>query len=299
MFLILQQIAEVLKTNSNYDIDRFSFAGSFGKRTNVLKSDADCVFFINNEKPPFNKVVEEFYEICSRPEVKNLFHTYDIRLNRNSVNFKINGLEMDVVIAANLVKDCKKGQSLAHIQQREVLQQIKLDPTEYNYLYSSSLAEATVYFMKTRVGFANEIARIAKFWFKSLGDEFENISGANTLIELIAVYAARKGRRGNRKFNPHLRAFIRFLDMLTNFEQLNVSFNRCNAMFKEHPPGESAVPRVIDPVNPYNNFIKYWSGKMIEALKCRAASTMDRLGHLVLNPCGDNRNDSVINTLFQ
>ncbi|XP_037052323.1 uncharacterized protein LOC119085891 [Bradysia coprophila] len=294
-----QRIVEVLKTNSSYDIDRFMFAGSFGKRTNVLQSDADCVFFINNENPPYDKVITEFYAICNRPEVKNSFNSYVVEMKRNSINFKINGLEMDVVIATNFVNHLKKGQSLAHVQQKEVLQLIKLNPTENCYKYSTSLAEATVYFMKTRVSFANEMARIAKYWFKSLGDEFKNISGASTFIELVAVYAARKGRHGNRKFNPYLKSFIRFLDNLMNFERLNVSFNRCNAMFKEHPPGDSKVPRVIDPVDPYNNFASYWHGSTseIETLKNHAASTMDRLHDLVLNSRCDNGSD-VVETLF-
>lgn len=205
-------------------------------------------------------------------------------MNKSSIYFKLNDLEMDVVLATNFVKDLKKHQSVAHIQQKHVLKWIQMNPKENCYKYSAALAEASVYFMKTRVGFANEMARIAKYWFKS--HDFKDISGASTFIELLAVYSTRKGRRGKRKYNPYLKAFIRFLEKLIKFENLNIAFNRCNAMFKDHPIGDSALPRVIDPVKPYNNFVRYWceNNDEIQMLKSSAASTLGRLQHLIVHP---------------
>lgn len=63
---------------------------------------------------------------------------------------------MDVVLATNFAKDLKKGQSLPHIQQKHALKMIQLNPADNCYKYSAALAEATIYFLKTRVGFANE-----------------------------------------------------------------------------------------------------------------------------------------------
>ncbi len=287
-----------MKKNSEHSIDRLLIAGSFGKRTNISQSDADCVVFINDQKPPFDQITKEFYEICNKPEVRNLFNSFSIKMNRNSINLKINGLEMDVVPATNFVKDLKKHQSLPHVQQREVLEYIKRNPTEYSYKFSSSLAEATVYFMKTRVGFANEIARIAKYWFKNLGNDLKDISGASTFIETVAVHAARKGRLGNRKHYPYLKAFMRFLEKLVNFETLDVSFKRCNPVFKQHPPGNSAIPRVIDPVNPYNNLAENWSGKNIDTLKNCAAMTLARIQQMVLTPSQSASGRELDETLF-
>lgn len=44
-----------------------------------------------------------------------------------------------------------------------------------------------------------------------------DISGANTVIELLAVYAAREGHKEKRKHNPLLRAYIRFIESLMKF----------------------------------------------------------------------------------
>ncbi len=275
-----------MQKTSSYKIDRFAFAGSFGKRTNVLQSDADCIYFINDHEPPFDEIIKEFYDICNHSAVRNSFESYNIEMNKNSINLEIDGLEMDVVLATNFVT-VKKKQSLAHIQQREALQRIKLNPEENCYKYSSAMAEATVNFMKHRVGFANEMARIAKYWFKSRGiDDTKHISGASTFIELVAVYAARKGRRRNRQHNPYLKAFIRFLQMLMNFKELDVSFNNRSALFMKHSFYHK-MPRVIDPVNPYQNFARYWSSHKdkTDELKNEAATTFRRLQNLVLNPC--------------
>jgi len=153
--------------------------------------------------------------------------------------------------------------------------------------------------MKTRVAFANEIARIAKYWFKSLkcSTQFDGISGANTCIELVAVYAARKGYRRNRKFNPYLKAFIRFLESLIEFDELDVVFGICNRLL--YPANymiPRGTPRVIDPVNPYNNYASYWKYDEISMLKDCASITYKRLCNLILN--ANYSEDDMIDTLF-
>ncbi|KAG4075073.1 hypothetical protein HA402_008138 [Bradysia odoriphaga] len=295
-----QKIAEILKVKSVYKIDRFFFAGSFGKRTNTIQSDVDCVYFINGHMPPFEEILREFYDICNAPSVKKSFNSFEINLNKKSINFEINGLEMDVVLATNFAMGYKKHRSKRHYQQMGVLEQIKLNPAENCYQYSSALAEATLFFMKSRVSFANEMARIAKYWFQSIGRDF-HISGASTFIELVAVYAARKGRRGNRKNAPHLKAFIRFLEELMDFEKLDITFNSFSAIFKNHKLADYKLPRVIDPVNPYHNFAGYWCDKVddIEALKRSAAFTMERIQQLVLNQRATDVEDLVKSLLYQ
>lgn len=272
---------ETLQQKSSFKVDRIHFAGSFGKKTNVQNSDVDCVYFLNGKYPPFDDVLLECYNICK----SSLNHMFNIKLNKNSLNFVNKKFEMDVVFATNFVNDLKKNQSLPHIQQKYALERIREDPAKNGYKYSAALAEASVYFMKTRVGFANEMARICKWWFKNLvkSAKFDGISGANTFIELLAVYAARKGHRGKRKVIPHLRAYLRFLELIMKFETLNIAFSRCNPVFREHPPGENVIPRVIDPVNPYNNFTDYWSPDAIEALKDCASATYQQLRSMIVN----------------
>ncbi|XP_037044768.1 uncharacterized protein LOC119080484 [Bradysia coprophila] len=286
-----QKIAEILKVKSVYKIDRFFFAGSFGKRTNTIQSDVDCVYFINGHLPPFEGILREFYDICNQASVKKSFNSFEINLNKKSINFEINGREM--VLATNFAMDFKKHRSKRHHQQMGVLEQIKLNPAKNCYQYSSALAESTLFFMKSRVSFANEMARISKCWFQAIGRDF-HISGASTFIELVAVYAARKNM-------PYLKAFIRFLEELMNFEKLDVSFNSFRAISKDHKLANHALPRVIDPVNPYHNFAGYWCDKVddIQALKRSAAFTMERIQQLVLDQRVTDNEDLVKSLLHQ
>lgn len=189
---------------------------------------------------------------------------------------------MDVVVATNFVTKCKQRRSLPHAQQKEALKRIKSDPAKYSYSYSSALAEASVLFMRDRDGFSNDMARIAKYWFHSLDREFKHISAASTFIELVAVYAASRKIMKSRRRSPYLRAFVIFLELLSIFDKLDVSFGLCNG----HSPIDNTLPRVIDPANPYNNFARYWceSRKDIDAIQDSSASTLQQILELIAIP---------------
>lgn len=283
---------EILQSKTNFKIGRTHFAGSVGKKTNVQSSDIDLICLINDKMPPYQDVKDDFYSILKNSSIKNDFN---IEKKKHSIQLTKENFKMDVVPGTNFVK-VNKRQSIANQQIENVLQRIKENPDENFYKFSASLAEATVQFMKTRVGFANEMARICKQWYKSVKPTEDYISGGSTFIELVAVFAARRGQRGNRKFNSYLKCYIRFLEFLINFEQLNVAFNRCNPVFKAHLPSKS-IPRVIDPVNPYNNYINNWSSEAIQRLKQSATITYQQLQGLILN--GNCSEEQIIGMLFK
>lgn len=262
-----------------------------------MQSDVDCVYFINDEAPPFDEILKEFYDICNNPDAKNLFDTFSMKMNKNSINLEIDGVEMNVVVATNFVNKQKKRRSLHLVQQREVLKRIEMNPAENCYKFSSALAEASVHFMKSQNGFANEIARIAKYWFQSLDRGFDHISGASTFIELVAVHTARRKYNFKKKLNPHVKAFMKFLEVLINFENLDVSFGITVKMLQKH-----LLPCVIDPVNPYNNYARYWSENVseIDAIKSSAVSTLKRLEKLILSSHleGSASDEYLIETIF-
>lgn len=73
--------------------------------------------------------------------------------------------EFDVLPAANFTVGIQAdGDKLIDIQQQRVLARIERDPKKYGYMYSSSLADATVRFIEQQDGFVNEMVRLAKFW---------------------------------------------------------------------------------------------------------------------------------------
>ncbi|XP_055298389.1 2'-5'-oligoadenylate synthase 2-like [Sitodiplosis mosellana] len=261
------RIIKLLQTKSKFDIDRVCIAGSTGKKLTIIGSDIDCVLFINDERPKFEDVLDDFEDILT---MTDSFNDKDMKKTPYSIQFKAFGLKFDVLPAANFTKGLQlQGDSLINTQQQRVLAHIKQDPKKYGYMYSSSLAEAAVRFMKRQDGFVNEMVRIAKFWFKTLHfNDLRNRSGGKNCIELIAVYAAKQEE--NMETKSYLRSFKRFMDYLKNFDNLNIHFETDD---------DKDRPRVMDPVNPYNNLAKNWT-KSIHLLKDYANESNKRLQSL-------------------
>src|SRR5438876_1152752 len=72
------QIFELVQKKSKFSVDRVYIGGSEGKRTAVITADFDCVVFVNNEKPLFKRVLEDFEEIftlTNYPRIKNISST--------------------------------------------------------------------------------------------------------------------------------------------------------------------------------------------------------------------------------
>lgn len=277
-----------------YGIGRVSIAGSIGKKTNILLSDIDCVLFVNDEEPPFDDILELYYKtLCDSPfsDDCNLYK------NRHVVKIRKSGFRMDLVPAPNFLKT--PNQKWILMQQLAALERIKRNPRENCYKYSSALAVSTVQFMKERDGFTNQMARIAKFWYKSLSFN-EYISGASLFIELVAVYAAKNGYKGNRRYCPHLKAFIRFLLLLMRFDELDVIFEMDPQIFGKHLQHiDTELPRVIDPVNPYNNLVRNWNTKMRAWIVKYAEETYERLRDLVVDEPDTITMEHLIDDLFE
>lgn len=98
------------------------------------------------------------------------------------------------------------------------------------------------------------------------------VSGAKSCIETIAVYAAKQEEQMEKK--SYLRSFERFIQQLMNFEYLNIHFH------SEHEVLDKSRPRVMDPVNPYNNLANNWDRRSIELVKQYARETKRRLDYL-------------------
>ncbi|XP_055298386.1 2'-5'-oligoadenylate synthase 1A-like [Sitodiplosis mosellana] len=262
-------IIELLQTKSKFDIGRVCIAGSIGKKLTIIGSDIDFVLFINDERPMFGDVLEDFDNILT---MTDSFNIRDVHVTKYSIQFKALGFEFDVLPAANFTKGLQlQGDTLIDIQQQRVLEHIAQDPKKYGYMYSSSLAEAAVRFMKQQDGFVNEMVRIAKFWFKTLHlNDLRNRSGAKNCIELIAVYVAKQEE--NMETKSYLRSFKRFIDYLKNFDNLNIHFET-----DEHRVLNKSRPRVMDPVNPYNNLAKNWDRQSIQLVKAYAHESNRRL----------------------
>lgn len=102
------------------------------------------------------------------------------------------------------------------------------------------------------------------------------VSGAKSCIEQIAVYAATQEEMCTEI--SYLRCFKRFIKYLRNFDALNVQIMHFSK--KVRKAVDKNRPRVIDPVNPYNNLARNWNPKSIEWVKFYANGTKQRLDFL-------------------
>lgn len=260
---------------SIYRINRVVPAGSVGKQTDIKGSDLDYVMFINNQEPPFVGILTDFQNILrNHPKIGQL---YQIKKTQHSLQFQGSGFKMDLVLAPNY----KTGRKT---QRKGTLERIRESPSKNAYRFSAALAETSVYFLNRQSFFVKDIARIAKFWYKSLNMPY--ISGASTFIELVAVDAARQRgsaqHRRNTRFNGHLKVFLRFLKLLIDFEKLDLVFNL--GLFNDHEVIDKIPPRVIEPSNPYNNLVHNWSNELQSLIAQRAQDTYNQFESWIVNP---------------
>lgn len=163
MWLVISfQIIRLLQQKSKFDIGRVVIGGSTGKKTTIINSDVDLVIFFNGERPPFKGILDDFENIFT---LTDSFKIRDVHKTKYSIQFKAMDFEFDILPAANFTVGLQlDGDTMIDIQRQLVLQQIEKDPKKNGYMYSSSLADAAVRFMKGQSGFVHEFVRIAKFW---------------------------------------------------------------------------------------------------------------------------------------
>lgn len=95
-------------------------------------------------------------------------------------------------------------------------------------------------------------------------------SAAKHCIELIAVYAANQEEK--MQTTSYLRCFHRFIDYLQRFNNLDIRFEEYDDQVLD--PNR---PRVMDPVNPYNNLAEVWNQERIKTLQAYANESNRRL----------------------
>jgi len=275
------QVIELLQRKSRFPPARFCKAGSVGKATAIPGYDNDFVAFINGQEPPFESVLDDYEDILmltNRPKIVNLKKTI------HSLQFQANGIDIDLLPAQNFVSGFLNlgGDALAKKQANLALEQIQ-EKYKVNrgtiYNYSSSLAEAHVMYMKRQSGFIHELARLCKFWNKTLTID-AYISGRSTIIELLAIYAGQT-EENNQSSPSILRAFNRFLENMKNLDKIGISFQSEVLNLTCSPP-EFPKPFIIEPSNPFNNLAKGIKPRAMEQFKKFAGETLRRLKNEVL-----------------
>lgn len=239
----------------------------------------DIIIFIKNIQLPFDDVIKDFDRVLSN--ISLLGHEMKIkRCTPHSLKVTVDNYEFDVLPAIDFVPEANiEAERGLMLQQQRTLDKMKEVSHRQSSDYSSSLAFSTVEFMKQQSSLAHDMARLAKFWYKSACIT-ENVYGAKYAMELIAVHVSNSvtARYGNNNF--HLVAFQKFLEAVESFNDVDIIFEDAYRLVKGHEPCKNReAPSILDPANPYNNLAIELKNKpnALKALKMHATRTLNNI----------------------
>ena len=221
MFRLLQSCSTYSR---GFSINRTVLYGGTAKKTSIRGClDFDCAVIVNssNNQLTIPKVLESFQDTLMMAEHWNLeekdFNAAP-KHDPKTLMFSINGIGFD--IGAYIDTDV-------------------------------SMVETNVKFAKEKSAFAHEIARLAKFWNKTLilelMKDYQKISGRSSIMELVGFAAAEEEEKTNPGRINHLKAFRIFLVKIrdiNNIKILHEDFWRRNGIYYK---GTSAPCYIIDP----------------------------------------------------
>jgi hypothetical protein len=155
------QILATLKVRSDHSTDRIVYAGSIEKLTEITAPEFSFVVFLDNVRPPFDKVLQEWEQIITLDWDGLGVDTESVKIMDISLQFTLkeeNGdkIEVDLLPALNLVEKEHglEEHELAEAQMDAVFRIMSKD----NYLgYNSSLSESQIYFMIDQNPMAHQV----------------------------------------------------------------------------------------------------------------------------------------------
>ncbi|XP_066925742.1 uncharacterized protein [Clytia hemisphaerica] len=270
---VMNNIFRLLQASRKYSIDRERLAGSTAKKTAISGHiDFDCVVFVNpQDKQGFNvkipEVLDNFEEILISNEKFDL-EEKDFRKtprrNPSTLQVTIDDIGFDICVGLNQTYHSnhrdKKGQSVAFV-------------------------ERSIEFTKQKSAFAHEVARLAKFWNKTIVLELltpnSYVSGRSTIMELIAFAAAAEAAEEEKHARhrlSHLNAFRKFLVMLRDIEELKISHRNFWSSNGIPNVGNHMAPYLIDPSDPENDLLETIKPEIRTIFSQCASTTLERLG---------------------
>ncbi|CAL8144828.1 unnamed protein product [Orchesella dallaii] len=289
---LAQRVFLKLQDKSKYSVARVHFGGSFGKKTDVIEPDLDLVVVCNKIDPPLDNVnvLDDFENVLMMHDDELKIREGPFKITERSLNFSFkNGIEVDLLPAAN-VTDLE-----------EIRNKMRMDPKNAFY-YNPSFVDQQVAFLRSQNSFTHTLIRLVKFWFKNLHFG-QNVGGGSAMMEMISISAAED--EGNYDSLSMLRAFAKGLDIIAKLDSLKLAF-RCVAVTEKifrwekipskelHEGNQDLIPKVIgnenilkrkyfmvDPANPFQDFLEGKAESLIDKLKMFASETRDELRKVV------------------
>ncbi|KAJ8018331.1 2'-5'-oligoadenylate synthase 3 [Holothuria leucospilota] len=256
-------------------VDRVIPYGSLPKKSSIHDMmDIDVIVYINKEHPPFYDFIEELFELL--PCKCQCKFECDCGKHEYGIKFCFDGFKLDLLPAVNFLpsRQCHryiKGQSV-RVQHQRALEHVKQLPADMRHYYSTSLSGASVLFEKERDSFSHSLSRLAKYW--SFKVPVNNIIGRSSIMEYMGAYAADR-QNGNQDI---VEGFRRFLQLFESSDSLKIYWT--NFYRKKDVPKRKWTkrPLLLDPCNPYNNFLDTeYNASKIAQMESYAQATLSRL----------------------
>jgi hypothetical protein len=280
----MDQVFRLLKeAKLKYRLARLRPVGGVAKATSVwYKVDYDCVVYINDESPPFTDVISDFQDII----LMNFnLEEDDFKVCPRCLQFTIDGIDFDLLPTTNMVPLKNMSGDTVTTQHRLMLEKIKGSPDLRRAATDNSagLTEAAVEFVKRQTAFVHKVARLAKFWNTTVFYP-KYVSGRSSIMEALAIKAGKEEEEENT--NPSmLRAFRLFLVKVREIRTTNLGFY--SFYRQEDVPAHilQQRPLLLDPSNPYNNFLHGLKEDAAKVFAKCASETLSRFAN-VEGVCG-------------
>ncbi len=185
----------------------------------------------------------------------------DMKVNEFILQFNLDGIDFDLLPATNMAAVAYRSDTV-QAQSEQMFAKIRQarDPHQAAYVSSSGLTEAAVEFIKQQSQFAHKVARLTKFWNASIVYTGKKISGRSSIMELLGIAAAKQVEKDNPRKPSILEAFKCFLKKVENISTQRVAFFEMFYQKSDVPPRIwNQTPLLLDPTNPWNNFMKGFS----------------------------------------
>ncbi|KAJ8024752.1 2'-5'-oligoadenylate synthase 3 [Holothuria leucospilota] len=261
-------------------VDRITPFGSLPKKTSLKgMMDVDMIVYINGQYPPFSEVVSQLSSI-----VQDNFGITP-RNDQFGVYFEYKNVKVDLLAARNFLPP--SGYRSEEIQHAEALKHVKSLPPSQREVYSTSLSGASVLFEQSKDSFSHSLSRLAKYWSRKTG--VSNVRSLSSVMEYLGAWAAKEWNLQQ----DMVKGFRHLLEMIISLDSMNVYWTD---FYNEHDiPNciRSKRPLLLDPCNPYNNFMKLRNNEQyFRQMRSYARKTLERID-------GEERSTMTFNERFR
>lgn len=246
-------------------LSRVTTFGSFRKKTSITNMmDVDMIVYISKGYPPFYEFINEIDELIQ----SQLF--VNTRKDDFGLYFTYKGTKVDLLLAKNFLppKGCRK----AIVQHEKALEYVKSLPASERDKYSTSLSGVSVGFEKQRSSFSHSLSRLAKYWSKNV--PVSNLRSPSCIMEYLGAWAAEK--EGSSQ--DILSGFRYLLTMIINLDGMCVYWTEYYSVTEIPSSILSHRPLLLDPCNPYNNFMTLQNNEQyFQQMRKYARKTLQRI----------------------